>query len=264
MYTGASYQREFTLNFTYLSDFFKLERESKGRSFAQLGLKSDVSVKLITNGFWDDKSKTYAVDVELALVLDEPKEFEQLLMIFLSYSNTSVDHWYPQEWVLYPFYDLYFSLHLSWRSEFQSVSLQPKKDLHYPLLVAAYQVTFFILQLPFERRKKLDLFCLGFLLLNLHNFLNCVNNIELFKILPELPVLYLGEVKKILDYEIHELSCVLLHNFTFLKFVQDSQTADKSLFMALVFLDLRDNRSKMRVQSWFFDIHGEDSIQRIP
>ena len=221
----APYQREITLNLTCLSDFFKLEGKSKARSFTQLGLKSNVSVKLITNWFWDDKSKTYPIDVELVLVLDEAKEFEQLLMIFLGNSNTSVNHWYPQKWVLCLFYDLYFSLHLSWRSKFQSVSLQPKKDLHYPLLVTAHQIPFLLLQLPFERSKKLDLFCLSFLLLNLHNFLNCLNNVELLKILPELPVFDLREVKKILNYEIHELSCVLLHIFTLLKFVQDSHTA---------------------------------------
>jgi hypothetical protein len=53
---------------------------------------------------------------------------------------------------------------------------------------------------------KSDILVLGFLSLHRHDFLDRIYDIKCLEILPELSSLYLCEIKKILDDEIHELS----------------------------------------------------------
>ena len=84
------------------------------------------------------------------------------------------------------------------------------------MLITAYQRTAFIKLVALGNRDILELhleinfFVLGLLPLDAHHLLNCVSDIELFKVLPKFAPFYLGEIQDVLDYKVHELSCVLL------------------------------------------------------
>ena len=157
-------------------------------------------------------------------------------------------------------------LNFSFFCKFQGVWLQTKQDLHDSMLIAADHGRVRIENVFSDIYKgyiKVNFLVNSFLSLDAHYLFNGLFDIEHFKILSKFSSFYLCEVKKILNYEIHELSRILLHFFWFVEFVQDGQT----LLVIVRFFYLLRKRAQMlckvRVKRFFFNVFRHDGVKGI-
>lgn len=69
----------------------QLESEHEVGASLQFRLNTDFSVELVTYLLAYVQAKAYAIGVQLALVIDEPEQLKEVLLVFLTNTDTSVD-----------------------------------------------------------------------------------------------------------------------------------------------------------------------------
>jgi len=146
-------------------------------------------------------------------VLNEPKQFEKLVLILNWNSYPSIIYRYLQELLTFVLvHNFYDSLDFALLCELYSVSLDYQQHLLHPMLIAIYdranQITLdLVIDLPniFELDIELQTLVLRFLFLDSHHLLDGVPNVKLLVIWPEIVAFDLGVVDGVLDDVVHQL-----------------------------------------------------------
>lgn len=145
-------------------------------------------------------------------------------MVLFWNSYSCVSHRYLQKLlVLLWLDDLHCCLNLSLLSELERVGLKPQKNLHDPMLIATNEGAFpnhqglFAYIDVLELHSEIQSLVSGFRALHTHHFLYGFSNVEGWVVESEFTCFDLRIVQEVLNDEIHKLSRVLLHFFTFVK-----------------------------------------------
>lgn len=150
-------------------------------------------------------------------------------MILNRDANPSVDDWDLKIPILRLLFldDFNHSLHFAFLGELQGIGLQAQQDLHNPVFIAVDERTEFDEWLSnfFSDIDVVDaevyILVLGFLLEDAHHFFDAVSDIEFFEVVSKFIAFNLSEVEHVLNYEVHQLSWVLLNYLAFVKFLKD-------------------------------------------
>jgi hypothetical protein len=161
----------------------------------------------------DHQAKTNSIPIKVAFrIIQEPKKFEQFILVLFGYSDPSIFHSDLQELCLIFFNNADPYMNRSSLGKLESIGLQAEKHLHHPLLICIDHIgmgvrscvlmvkvmRFTILIEVLKGGIQPDIIVLCLALLDKHHFLYRGDHIELFDIFSELARLEQGVVKQIL------------------------------------------------------------------
>lgn len=161
--------------------------------------------------------------------MKESEELEEFVLILYWDANTSICDGYLKVGISHlRLNDFDAGIYLAFLSELDGIWLDAQQHLHNSIFIAVHDGTVFwydgagtLIAYVFENGIEFNTFVFGLLSQNAHHFLDWVSHVELSEVVPELIILYLREVKHILDNKVHHLSRVLLGGFTLVKLLQD-------------------------------------------